>query len=98
MYSAFYDGAGRSSLTGWDDRDEWNSLEAVGDAADIQQGYLHVLTGGEGIGAWYVRLDEGADPPVYYNDDSWAETLAEMPWRVAAESFSAFVKLCVVQG
>jgi hypothetical protein len=89
MYTEFYNATARSSLTGWDG-DEWNSLERVGNSSDIQEGYLHVAGGGDGVGAWYVRLDEGADPPVYYNDDSCAETLAEIPWRIAAGSFSAF--------
>src|SRR6266568_5157836 len=57
-------------------QDELTKLAELGVPAEAAQGYLRVATENQSVVAWYVRLNEGEDPPVYDNNDEWNEDLS----------------------
>lgn len=72
-------------------QDSLESLTELGNPAETAQGYLCIATENQAVVAWYVRLSEGDDPPVYDNNDQWNENLAETAWRQISVSFSNFI-------
>jgi hypothetical protein len=72
--------------------DRLEPLESLGDPAETRQGYLCVAVENQGVVAFYVRLDEGDDPPVYDNNDEFhQEDLSRIAWNRLWDSFSNFV-------
>src|SRR5207245_6624042 len=55
------------------------------------QGYVRGATENQSVVDWYVRLNEGEDPPVYDNNDEWNEDLSKTTWRSLSETFSSFI-------
>ncbi len=78
--------------------DEWRMLEKFGDPDDVRQGHLHVLTDREGIVGFYLRPDEGEDPPVYSDNAEPHDDLSQVPWDLKSGSFSAFIFEIVAWG
>jgi hypothetical protein len=73
-------------------QDRLEELDELGDPAETRQGYLRVAWENQGVVAFYVRLDEGDDPPVYDNNDEFGqEDLAQVSWNPVSVSFSNFV-------
>lgn len=66
-------------------------LTELGDPAEVAQGYLRVATENQGVVAWYVRLAEGDDPPVYNNNDEWNEDLSKTGWQEHSTRFTSFI-------
>ena len=54
--------------------DRLEALEELGDPAETRQGYLCVGIENQGVVAFYVRLDEGDDPPTYDNNDEFGRS------------------------
>lgn len=78
--------------------DDLEALEALGDPAETRQGYLRVAIENQAAVAFYVRLNEGDDPPTYDNNDEFLEEqLARVAWNLVSASFSNFVfdALCI---
>ncbi len=71
--------------------DHLEPVDALGDPGETAQGWLRVAKENQWVVAWYVRLDEGEDPPVYHNNDEWNEDLALTDWQETSPSFSAFI-------
>jgi Transposase IS66 family len=71
--------------------DDLEKLEELGDSAETRQGYLRVATENQSVVAWYVRLDEGDDPPVYHNNDEWNEDLSKTNWQESSVTFTNFI-------
>ncbi len=71
--------------------DGQTKLEELGDRAEVAQSYLRVATENQAVVAWYVRLNEGEDPPVYDNNDEWNEDLSKTSWRRLSETFTNFI-------
>jgi hypothetical protein len=79
----FYDNSNQDSL---------EPLESLGEPAETRQGYLRVALENQGVVAFYVRLDEGDDPPVYDNNDEFGqEDLSRIAWNRLSVSFTNFV-------
>src|SRR4051794_3196122 len=73
-------------------QDRLEAIEELGDPRETRQGYLEVAIENQGVVAFYVRLDEGDDPPVYDNNDEFLEEdLARVSWNLVSLSFSSFV-------
>jgi hypothetical protein len=67
-------------------------LAQLGDPAEVRQGYLRVALENQAVVAFYVRLDEGDDSPVYDNNDEFLqEDLSRIAWNRLSVSFSTFV-------
>jgi len=71
--------------------DRLEKLEELGDPAETRQGYLRVATENQAVVAWYVRLAEGDDPPVYHNNDEWNEDLSKTNWQAQSATFTNFI-------
>jgi hypothetical protein len=72
--------------------DSLEALETLGDPAETRQGYLRVGIENQGVVAFYVRLDEGDDPPTYDNNDEFdEERLDRIEWNLLSVSFSNFI-------
>jgi hypothetical protein len=73
-------------------------VDELGDPDETDQGYLCVALENQGVVAFYVRLDEGDDPPVYDNNDEFgAEDLSQVGWNLLSASFSNFVfDMCTI--
>lgn len=71
--------------------DHLEKLQKLGDPAETRQGYLRVATENQAVVAWYVRLAEGDDPPVYHNKDQWNENLSETYWQANSVTFTNFI-------
>jgi hypothetical protein len=71
--------------------DHLEKLKEFGDPAETRQGYLRVATENQGVVAWYVRLTEGDDPPVYDNNDQWNEDLSKTDWQACSTTFTNFI-------
>ena len=78
----FYENSNQDSLV---------ELSKLGDPAETAQGYLRVANENQGVVAWYVRLSEGVNPPVYDNQDQWDEDLSTVPWQENSKTFTNFV-------
>ena len=79
-------------------QDRLEALEQLGDPDETRQGYLRVAIENQGVVAFYVRLDEGDDPPVYDNNDEFLEEqLDRISWNRVSACFSNFVfdMLCI---
>jgi hypothetical protein len=79
-------------------QDRLEALEELGDPDETRQGYLRVAIENQGVVAFYVRLDEGDDPPVYDNNDEFGEEqLDRISWNLVSVCFSNFVfdMLCI---
>jgi len=72
-------------------QDHLEKLASLGDPRDTTQGYLKVATENQGCVAWYVRLGEGDDPPVYDNNDEWNEDLSKTNWQLDSKTFTNFI-------
>jgi len=72
-------------------QDHLEELARLGDPRDTAQGYLKVATENQGVVAWYVRLAEGDDPPVYQNNDEWNEDLSKANWQLDSKTFTNFI-------
>ena len=72
-------------------QDELTKVEELGDPAEVAQGYLRIATENQAVVAWYVRLNEGEDPPVYDNNDEWNEDLSRTDWRELSKTFTTFI-------
>src|SRR4051794_10022023 len=73
-------------------QDRLEALEELGDPRETRQGYLRVALENQAVVAFYVRLDEGDDPPVYDNNDEFLEEqLDRIAWNRVSVSFSNFV-------
>ena len=70
---------------------EWlTPLDELGSNADqIARGFLRVATENQGVVIWYVRLDEGDDPPVLGDSRAMAD-LEGVRWATGPH-FSEFV-------
>jgi hypothetical protein len=72
--------------------DRLEPLESLGEPAETRQGYLRVAVENQAVVAFYVRLDEGDDPPVYDNNDEFGqEDLSRIAWNPLSASFSNYV-------
>jgi len=78
----FYDNTNQDDLTG---------LRELGVPSETAQGYVRIATENQGVVAWYIRLDQGEDPPVYDNDDQWNDDLSRTAWRRTSETFTNFI-------
>jgi hypothetical protein len=67
------------------------ALEELGDPDETRHGYLQVAIENQAVVAFYVRLDEGEDPPVYDNNDQFDEPLDEISWNRISETFTNFI-------
>jgi len=58
-------------------------LESLGEPAETRQGYLRVAVENQAVVAFYVRLDEGDDPPMgrlhAFGRDLWLEAEGPVP-------------------
>ncbi len=77
--------------------DEVAKLQALGDPEECQQGYLRIAVENQGVVAWYVRLTEGDNPPVYHNNDDWNENLNEVEWVKEADNVVNFMYDMIAQ-
>jgi hypothetical protein len=71
--------------------DHLEKLVELGAAAETSQGYLRVATENQAVVAWYVRLGEGDDPPVYHNNDEWNKDLSKTDWQTDSVTFTNFI-------
>jgi hypothetical protein len=71
--------------------DHLQKVGELGDPREAAQGYLRVARENQAVVAWYVRLEEGDDPPVYDNNDEWNEDLSETNWQLCWQSFTNFI-------
>src|SRR5262245_2596250 len=71
--------------------DDLQELAKLGEPQEVAQGYLKVATENQAVVAWYVRLAEGDDPPVYDNNDEWNEDLSKTAWRENSKTFTNFI-------
>ena len=85
---------------------EWSRIFPLGDPDQIRQGYLCVASENQGVVIFYVRLDEGDDPPVYHDNggaegydeaDEGAQSLAEISWQRVSDTYSGFIYQMVVR-
>jgi len=72
-------------------QDHLQGLADLGNPKETAQGYLKVATENQAVVAWYVRLAEGDDPPVYDNNDEWNEDLSKTNWRIHSKTFTNFI-------
>jgi hypothetical protein len=72
-------------------QDHLEELDKLGKPEEATQGYLRVAWENQAVVAWYVRLNEGDDPPVYDNDDEWNEDLSKTNWRMNSKTFTNFI-------
>jgi hypothetical protein len=75
----------------YSNEDRLTPLEELGDPEDTRQGYLEVAIENQAVVAFYVRLDEGDDPPVYDNNDEFGEPLDEVNWNRISQTFTNFI-------
>ena len=76
----------------YSNHDRLEALEQLGDPAETRQGYLRVGIENQGVVAFYVRVDEGDDPPTYDNNDEFGEErLDRIQWNFLSASFSNFI-------
>src|SRR4051795_2604132 len=72
--------------------DDLVALEELGDPEETRHGYLQVALENQAVVAFYVRLDEGEDPPVYDNNDEFLEEqLDRVEWQLVSVSFTNFM-------
>ncbi len=71
--------------------DHLEKLAELGNPAETHQGYLRVATENQAVVAWYVRLGEGDDPPVYHNNGEWNEDLSKTNWQANSVTFTNFI-------
>jgi hypothetical protein len=71
--------------------DHLQELTELGDPQEAAQGYLKVATENQGVVAWYIRLGDGDDPPVYDNNDEWNDDLSKTGWRKNSKTFTNFI-------
>lgn len=71
--------------------DHLQELAKLGDPREAAQGYLQVATENQSVVAWYVRLNEGDNPPVYHNNDQWNEDLSVTDWQETSKTFANFI-------
>src|SRR5262245_35078012 len=72
-------------------QDNLQELTELGDPQEAAQGYLKVATENQAVVAWYVRLGEGDDPPVFDNNDQWNDDLSRTAWRENSKTFTNFI-------
>jgi hypothetical protein len=80
--SIFYDNSNQDHLT---------KLQDLGVPVETSQGYLRVATENQAVVGWYVRLNEGENPPVYDNSNEWNDDLSRTNWYTNANTFSNFI-------
>jgi len=72
--------------------DDLVTLAELGDPEETRQGYLRVAIENQAVVAFYVRLDEGDDPPVYDNNDEFLEPqLDRIDWQLLSVSYTNFI-------
>lgn len=78
---------------------EYNNWK-LGEPADTKQGYLCVAWENQAVVIWYVRLDEGDNPPVYHDngetsgdpsEEDELTPLTDVDWVPVSETFSSFI-------
>jgi hypothetical protein len=71
--------------------DHLEELAKLGSPDETAQGSLRVATENQAVVAWYVRLADGDDPPVYDNNDEWNKDLSKTNWHLCSATFTNFI-------
>ncbi len=71
--------------------DHLQELKELGDPHENSQGYMRVATENQAVVAWFAKLDDSDDPPVFHNNDEWDEDLSTIDWELYAKTFTNFI-------
>ena len=71
--------------------DDLQELKELGDPKELAQGYMRIATENQAVVAWFVRIGESDDPPVFHNNDEWNEDLSTISWVLTSSTFTTFI-------